>query len=321
MKLHLAAVLAITALSATLPLANPGRAQVSITISTVLAPPPLPFYEQPAIPAEGYLWAPGYWAWDGDDYYWVPGAWVEPPSVGLLWTPGYWGWRDSVYIYNTGYWGPHVGYYGGIAYGYGYTGYGYEGGYWRGGGFFYNRTVNNITNVQITNVYNKTVVVNPNANNVSFNGGRGGITAAPTPAQLAVAHEPHIVPTASQMALQKVAHSNPQAFVKVNNGKPAAAMLHAPMNMIKPIRPDVPASPAQTKPMLVQPQNSGNVGIKPPLHPQMIARPPKVQMAAPPRKMHMAGPRPKAQMIRPGKPAGARRPPRRPHCPQNIKCQ
>jgi hypothetical protein len=42
----------------------------------------------------------------------------------------------------------------------GYTGAGYEGGYWRDGNFFYNRTVNNISSVSITNVYNKTVVVN-----------------------------------------------------------------------------------------------------------------------------------------------------------------
>jgi hypothetical protein len=41
-------------------------AQVGINISVNLAPPELPVYEQPAIPAEGYLWTPGYWAWSGD---------------------------------------------------------------------------------------------------------------------------------------------------------------------------------------------------------------------------------------------------------------
>jgi hypothetical protein len=40
------------------------------------APPPLPDYEQPQAPGDGYLWTPGYWAWGGGGYYWVPGGWV-----------------------------------------------------------------------------------------------------------------------------------------------------------------------------------------------------------------------------------------------------
>jgi len=48
---------------------------VGITISAQIAPPPLPVYDQPPIPGEGYLWTPGYWAYDeGDGYYWVPGT-------------------------------------------------------------------------------------------------------------------------------------------------------------------------------------------------------------------------------------------------------
>src|ERR1700756_3073681 len=62
----------------------------------ILTPPPLlPEYEQPPIPAPGYIWTPGYWAYGADDYYWVPGTWVQPPAVGLLWTPGYWGWFNG----------------------------------------------------------------------------------------------------------------------------------------------------------------------------------------------------------------------------------
>jgi hypothetical protein len=65
-------------------------AQVSVGISVSFAPPELPVYEQPICPAEGYIWTPGYWAWDedGDDYYWVPGTWVLAPQLGFLWTPG-----------------------------------------------------------------------------------------------------------------------------------------------------------------------------------------------------------------------------------------
>src|SRR5205814_4173847 len=85
-------------------------AQIGISIG--IAPPPIPIYEQPYAPAEGYIWTPGYWAYDSD-YYWVPGVWVAPPRVGFLWTPGYWGYDGSNYFFNAGYWGSTVGFYGG----------------------------------------------------------------------------------------------------------------------------------------------------------------------------------------------------------------
>jgi len=120
------AALAGLALAA-LPMAS--FAFVSVGISVDFAPPALPVYVQPPCPAVGYIWTPGYWAWDDGDYYWVPGTWVLAPAPGLLWTPGYWGWGDGAYLWHAGYWGPHVGFYGGINYGYGYGGVGFEGGY------------------------------------------------------------------------------------------------------------------------------------------------------------------------------------------------
>ena len=70
-------------------------AQVGVSIT--IAPPALPVYTQPPVPAPGYLWTPGYWAYGPDGYYWVPGTWVQPPTVGLLWTPGYWGWSGGAF--------------------------------------------------------------------------------------------------------------------------------------------------------------------------------------------------------------------------------
>jgi len=89
------------------------QAALFVGVSVNIAPPALPVYVQPPCPAPGYIWMPGYWAWD-DDYYWVPGTWVMAPAVGVLWTPGYWGWSEGAYLWHAGYWGPHVGFYGGM---------------------------------------------------------------------------------------------------------------------------------------------------------------------------------------------------------------
>jgi hypothetical protein len=199
-------------------------------------PPPLPTYEQPPIPAPGYMWTPGNWSWDPDegDYYWVPGTWVEPPRPGLLWTPGYWAWVGGSYLFHRGYWGPHVGFYGGVSYGYGYTGDGYEGGRWDHGSFFYNRTVNNIGGARITNVYEKNVVVNNTVNNISYNGGKGGVDVKATPEQRTFAKETHFAPTTAQRQNVEVARKDPQLFSKENKGAPPVAAVQRPAQLKGP---------------------------------------------------------------------------------------
>src|SRR6266702_5733591 len=66
--------------------------QVRVGVAIAVGPPPIPVYEQPICPGDGYIWTPGYWDYDYDDgdYYWVPGTWVLTPEIGYLWTPGYW---------------------------------------------------------------------------------------------------------------------------------------------------------------------------------------------------------------------------------------
>jgi hypothetical protein len=218
---------ALSLLSVLAVLAMPVAAQ-SQTLIIRVAPPELPVYEQPAIPAYGYIWAPGYWAYGPDGYYWVPGTWVRPPSVGLLWTPGYWGWHDDVYGWNAGYWGPHIGFYGGVNYGFGYSGVGYEGGRWNNGVFAYNRTVNNFGGVAITNVYNQNVVNNTNVTRVSFNGGTGGTTVQPTPQEQAAAREPHVAATPMQTQHEQAASTNKTLLASVNHGNPAVAATAKP---------------------------------------------------------------------------------------------
>lgn len=203
------------------------QAGVFIGVSVGIAPPALPVYVQPPCPEPGYIWIPGYWAWD-DGYYWVPGTWALSPSIGLLWTPGYWGWTDGAYFWHEGYWGRHVGFYGGINYGFGYGGVGYQGGYWRGHEFYYNRAVTNVSTTNITNVYNRTVVNNVTINRVSFNGGAGGVVARPTAAQMAAANERHSGLTPVQRQQVQLARGNSSLRAAVNGGRPAIAATARP---------------------------------------------------------------------------------------------
>jgi hypothetical protein len=204
-------------------------AQIGVGISVGFAPPPIPVYEQPICPHEGFLWTPGYWAWDGDgdDYYWVPGTWVEAPQVGYLWTPGYWGWGDNAFFFHEGYWGPHVGWYGGISYGFGYFGHGYEGGRWDHDHFFYNRTVNNVNITEIHNTYN-TTIINRNETRVSYNGGNGGINERPSRDEENWSRERHISPVAAQNQHIQEARGNRELRASVNQGRPPIAATQRP---------------------------------------------------------------------------------------------
>jgi len=202
-------------------------AQIGVAIT--FGPPALPVYEQPLCPGDGYIWTPGYWAYDYDvdDYYWVPGTWVLAPEVGFLWTPGYWGWSGDRFLFHEGYWGPHVGFYGGINYGFGYFGEGYEGGRWDGRHFFYNRSVNNVNITNIHNVYN-TSVRETMVNRISYNGGNGGINIRPRPEEETAEHERHIAPVAAQTQHMQGARNNPQQRASVNMGRPGVAATARP---------------------------------------------------------------------------------------------
>jgi hypothetical protein len=202
-------------------------AQVAISVS--FGPPALPVYEQPVCPGDGYIWTPGYWAWDPDydDYYWVPGTWVLAPEVGYLWTPPWWGWENGAYLFHEGYWGPTIGFYGGINYGYGYFGHGFDGGRWDHDHFYYNRAVMNVNVTNIHNVYNERVT-NVTVNHVSYNGGSGGIEARPTPQEEQAGRERHIGPVETQQQLIRTARSNPDMRAKQNQGRPPVAATPRP---------------------------------------------------------------------------------------------
>jgi hypothetical protein len=274
------------ALCALVTLAMPAPSFAQLSVSITFAPPTLPVYEQPVIPDNGYIWTPGYWQWSPDDgdYYWVPGTWVQPPEPEVLWTPGYWSWGGNAFIWNDGYWGPQVGFYGGVNYGYGYSGNGYEGGYWKDRAFFYNRSVNNVTNVtNITNIYNKTVVNNVTINNVSYNGGSGGITAQPTPAQRTAASARHIPPTATQTQHQQAASTNQALRASVNHGKPPIAATSKPGVFsgggVVAAKAAAPYHPAPAKGTAARSPNPAGGGT----HPVITAHPAAAQAKSEPR--------------------------------------
>jgi hypothetical protein len=203
-------------------------AQIGVGISVNFGPPALPVYEQPICPSDGYLWTPGYWAYDDDDgYYWVPGTWVEAPQVGFLWTPGYWGWGGNAFLFHEGYWGPEVGFYGGINYGFGYGGTGYEGGRWESGHFSYNTYVNHVNTTIIHNTYNTRVTI-VSETHVSFNGGTGGVEARATAQQESYANEHHTGPVSAQTQHVQEARSNPALRASANQGKPPIAATAKP---------------------------------------------------------------------------------------------
>jgi WXXGXW repeat (2 copies) len=166
------------------------------TDGTVLdAPPLLPDDDQPPCPQDGYVWIPGYWAYQSRDlgggtYYWVPGAWVQPPQVGVLWTPGYWSYAGGGFFFHAGHWGPHVGFYGGINYGHGYPG-------------------------------NYDTTFHSNAPGKASYNGVGGVIAGPSAREREFAEEPRVGATVAQQARAQQAARSPALIAHVT-AKPGA---------------------------------------------------------------------------------------------------
>ena len=278
MRKHLFAVLCACMLALVV-LGAPSQSTAQVRISVAFGPPALPVYEQPICPGDGYIWTPGYWAWDDvdQDYYWVPGTWVLAPEVGYLWTPPWWGWEGGVYLFHAGWWGPHVGWYGGINYGFGYFGAGFVGGRWDGGRFFYNREVANINVVNIHNLYNEHIEYRDN--HVSYNGGPGGLEARPRPEDERYDHERHFGPVAAQEHHIQEARGNRELRASVNQGRPSIAATARPGefrgNAVPAREAGAPYRAPERGGNMARPENGG----RPAVHPNEL---PKYERPAPP---------------------------------------
>lgn len=204
----------------------PVASHAGVFISVGIAPPVLMTYDQPPCPEPNLIWTPGYWAYGDDGYYWVPGAWVPAPYSGALWTPGYWGWDNGMYNFHDGYWGLHVGYYGGVNYGFGYGGIGFAGGEWRGGVFAYNTAIMHVDRRFIHSTYEDRGAVDrgfvARGSHVAFSGGPGGIRYQPSAQERMAEHEQHVGGTSFQTQHESAARSDRSSYMKSNGGRPAA---------------------------------------------------------------------------------------------------
>lgn len=93
-KTALAVLFALTLL----PAASFG--QISVRIGP---PPPVVEHRGPR-PHPGWVWQPGYHAWEGNRYVWHGGVWVEPPRRGAVWIAPHWVHRHGQWIFIEGHW-------------------------------------------------------------------------------------------------------------------------------------------------------------------------------------------------------------------------
>jgi len=94
--------LALPLLAATLFLAPVSPAHSAVGIDIRIAPPPPRVIVAPP-PRPGFVWAPGYWQWDGARHVWVDGRWL-PARPGRHWVPEHWVARRDHYRFVPGHW-------------------------------------------------------------------------------------------------------------------------------------------------------------------------------------------------------------------------
>jgi hypothetical protein len=71
-------------------------------IEIEIAPPPPRVIEVPP-PRHGYVWAPGYWRYEGRHHVWVDGRWMKERR-GRHWVADHWEPHDGHYRYERGHW-------------------------------------------------------------------------------------------------------------------------------------------------------------------------------------------------------------------------
>lgn len=75
---------------------------VAVGVDVRIGPPP-PRYVRVPPPRAGYIWAPGYWRWEGHRHVWVDGYWVRA-RPGWRYEPAVWVRRGPNWHFVPGHW-------------------------------------------------------------------------------------------------------------------------------------------------------------------------------------------------------------------------
>jgi hypothetical protein len=82
----------------------PTQAQAQVNFNIVIGnPPPPPRYEVIPRPRPGYVWAPGFWNWDGRSHDWRAGHW-ERAREGQIYNRPQWVQADNGWRLQEGGW-------------------------------------------------------------------------------------------------------------------------------------------------------------------------------------------------------------------------
>lgn len=89
-------------LAAAMAAAVPVVASAAVNLDINIGPPAPRVVEAP--PARvGYVWAPGYWRWQGRQHVWVEGRWMRARR-GYHWVADHWDQRGDRWHYERGHW-------------------------------------------------------------------------------------------------------------------------------------------------------------------------------------------------------------------------
>ncbi len=69
----------------------------------VVVRPPAPKVVIVPAARSGYVWAPGYWRWNGRDHVWVEGQYLRERR-GERWVPAHWEERGDHWRFEEGHW-------------------------------------------------------------------------------------------------------------------------------------------------------------------------------------------------------------------------